>query len=145
LSKVSKSNGIPTILPCRPPAAHPPETVPWRANPDQAQWGVAPETARLLAPRRQHYFSGPRPFFCQIEAVETAIWLTEVAPHTATGRKVLDYLAAANAEANPGLARLALKLTTGAGKTTVMAMLIAWQTVNAVRWPASRSPGLTRS
>jgi type III restriction enzyme len=29
--------------------------------------------------------------------------------------------------------RLALKLATGAGKTTVMAMLIAWQTVNAVR------------
>jgi hypothetical protein len=29
--------------------------------------------------------------------------------------------------------RLALKLATGAGKTTVMAMLIAWQTINAVR------------
>jgi type III restriction enzyme len=33
---------------------------------------------------------------------------------------------------------LALKLATGAGKTTVMAMLIAWQTVNAVRHPRSR-------
>ena len=33
--------------------------------------------------------------------------------------------------------RLALKLATGAGKTTVMAMLIAWQTVNAVRRPQS--------
>ncbi len=124
----------------------------WRAEPDQAQWGVSPETARLLAHWRQHDFAGPRPFFCQIEAVETAIWLTEVAPHTASGRKVLDYLAAANAEANPGLARLALKLATGAGKTTVMAMLIAWQTVNAVRRPGSRlfsrgflivAPGLT--
>ena len=31
--------------------------------------------------------------------------------------------------------RLALKLATGAGKTTVMAMLIAWQTINAVRRP----------
>jgi type III restriction enzyme len=48
--------------------------------------------------------------------------------------------------------RLALKLATGAGKTTVMAMLIAWQTVNAVRHPASKhftrgflvcAPGLT--
>ena len=32
---------------------------------------------------------------------------------------------------------LALKLATGAGKTTVMAMLIAWQTINAVRRPQS--------
>ena len=48
--------------------------------------------------------------------------------------------------------RLALKLATGAGKTTVMAMLIAWQTINAVRRPDSRrfsrgflvvTPGLT--
>ncbi len=34
--------------------------------------------------------------------------------------------------------RLALKLATGAGKTTVMAMLIAWQTINTVRRPNSR-------
>ena len=34
--------------------------------------------------------------------------------------------------------RLALKLATGAGKTTVMAMLIAWQTINAVRRPGSK-------
>ena len=34
--------------------------------------------------------------------------------------------------------RLALKLATGAGKTTVMAMLIAWQTINAVRRPTSK-------
>src|SRR3989441_6232450 len=38
--------------------------------------------------------------------------------------------------------RLALKLATGAGKTTVMAMLIAWQTINAVR--RSNSPHFTR-
>jgi hypothetical protein len=41
-------------------------------------------------------------------------------------------------QANPELLRLALKLATGAGKTTVMAMLIAWQTVNAVRHPNSK-------
>ncbi len=34
--------------------------------------------------------------------------------------------------------RIALKMATGAGKTTVMAMLIAWQTVNAVRHPGSQ-------
>jgi hypothetical protein len=49
------------------------------------------------------------------------------------GKRVLDHLAAANKDANPELMRLALKLATGAGKTTVMAMLIAWQTANLTR------------
>ncbi len=35
------------------------------------------------------------------------------------------------------MVRLALKMATGAGKTTVMAMIIAWQTLNAVRTPGS--------
>jgi type III restriction enzyme len=116
------------------------------------QWQVTPETARLLQHWRHHAFSGIRPFFCQVEAAETAIWLTEVAPHTAAGKRILANLDGANADSNPGLSRLALKLATGAGKTTVMAMLIAWQTVNAVRRPGSRNftrgflivaPGLT--
>jgi type III restriction enzyme len=42
---------------------------------------VTPETARLLQHWRHHEFGGVRPFFCQVEAVETAIWFTEVAPH----------------------------------------------------------------
>jgi len=108
----------------------------WRAEPDPNAWGVTPETARLLQHWRSHPFSGIRPFFCQVEAVETAIWLTEVAPtRPAERRTFIDYLDAANEDANPGLPRLALKLATGAGKTTVMAMLIAWQTINAVRRP----------
>ena len=87
-----------------------------------------------------------------MEAVETAIWLTEVAGFSKNGQRVLDHLAAANRDANPELMRLALKLATGAGKTTVMAMIIAWQTVNAVRHPTSKqftrgflvcAPGLT--
>jgi hypothetical protein len=41
------------------------------------------------------------------------------------GKRLLENLKAVNAEANPHLERLALKLATGAGKTTVMAMLIA--------------------
>lgn len=124
----------------------------WRGLP-QSEWRVTPETARLLQHWRHHKFGGIRPFFCQVEAVETAIWLTEVAPQLGkTERAYLDHLANANAEANPGLMRLALKLATGAGKTTVMAMLIAWQTVNAVRRPQSKrftrgflvvAPGLT--
>ncbi len=115
----------------------------WRALPDANRWHVTPETARLLRHWRQHRFSGIRPFFCQIEAVETAIWLTEVAPRAGrAGRGFLEHLNNANNEANPSLHRLALKLATGAGKTTVMAMLIAWQTVNAVRRP--QSPRFTR-
>src|SRR5205823_11232450 len=87
------------------------------------------------------------------EAVETAIWLTEVAPTLGKeASTILEHLDAANEASNPGLARLALKLATGAGKTTVMAMLIAWQTINAVRRPGSKrftrgflvvTPGLT--
>ena len=110
----------------------------WRAIPNPANWRVTPETARLLQHWRYHRFSSYRPFFCQIEAVETAIWLTEVAPQSGkTAKEWLDYLERASAESNPDLPRLALKLATGAGKTTVMAMLIAWQTVNAVRRPNS--------
>jgi type III restriction enzyme len=123
----------------------------WRKLPE-GSWAVTPETARLLKHWRYHDFGGVRPFFCQVEAVETAIWLTEVAPNVSAGKVLLDHLVGANRDANPELNRLALKLATGAGKTTVMAMLIAWQTLNAERRPGSRhftrgflivAPGLT--
>jgi type III restriction enzyme len=114
----------------------------WRAISNPSHWGVTPETARLLQHWRHHEFSSFRPFFCQIEAVETVIYLTEVAPNERAGKGFLDHLANANNDANPELMRLALKLATGAGKTTVMAMLIAWQTVNAVR--RSQSKRFTR-
>lgn len=124
----------------------------WRARKDPATWGVTPETVRLLQHWRGDSFGSVRPFFCQVEAVETAIWLTEVAPNDRNGKRFLEHLASANTDANPELSRLALKLATGAGKTTVMAMLIAWQTINAVRRPNSKrftrgflivTPGIT--
>jgi type III restriction enzyme len=124
----------------------------WRSLPNPNQWQVTPETVRLLQHWRHYRFNGIRPFFCQVEAAETAIWLTEVAPQSKNGKRMLDHLASANRDANPQLMRLALKLATGAGKTTVMAMLIAWQTINAVRRPVSKhftrgflicAPGLT--
>jgi len=125
----------------------------WRALPNPSDWRVTPETARLLTHWRHHRFSGFRPFFCQVEAAETAIWLTEVAPRLDKEcQALLQQINDANEESNPGLPRLALKLATGAGKTTVMAMLIAWQTVNALRRPNSSrftrgflvvTPGLT--
>jgi type III restriction enzyme len=125
----------------------------WRQLPNPDQWLVTPETARLLKHWRHHNFQGIKPFFCQIEAVETAIWLAEVAPKL--GKRTERFRAwveGANAASNPGLMRIALKLATGAGKTTVMAMLIAWQTINAVRHPNSKlfsrgflivAPGIT--
>ena len=125
----------------------------WRRIPNPNHWRVTPETARLLQHWRHHEFAGYRPFFCQVEAAETAIWITEVAPQMGKKeRSFLDDLTNASKEANPELMRLALKLATGAGKTTVMAMLIAWQTVNAVRKPNSKkftrgflvvTPGIT--
>ena len=125
----------------------------WRSFPNPNDWGVTPETARLLQHWRHYKFNNFRPFFCQVEAVETLIWLIEVAPKSGKkGKGFLEHLSAANEQANPELMRLALKLATGAGKTTVMAMLIAWQTINAVRRPNSKkftrgflvvTPGLT--
>ena len=97
----------------------------WRRLPER-QWRVTPQTARLLRHWRHHPFNGIRPFFCQVEAAETIIWLVEVAPSLGReARNILTHLREANDGANPGLSRLALKLATGAGKTTVMAMLIA--------------------
>ena len=117
----------------------------WRQIPNPSDWGVTPETQRLLQHWRHHEFSSFRPFFCQVEAAETVIWLTEVAPGLReTGRQRLDYLANASQEANPELVRWALKMATGAGKTTVMAMLIAWQTINAVRRRNSNQTRFTR-
>ena len=124
----------------------------WRRLPE-SRWRVTPETSRLLKHWRHHRFSQYRPFFCQVEAVETVIWLTEVAPRLGNkASQFLKHLQDVNEQANPELERLALKLATGAGKTTVMAMLIAWQTINAVHHPNSRkftrgflvvTPGIT--
>lgn len=70
-------------------------------------------------------------FFCQIEALETVIYITEVAK-----REKQDWiekeLRAAGDEANPGLYRLAFKMATGSGKTVVMAMLMAWHSLNRI-------------
>jgi len=124
----------------------------WRNIPNPKDWSVTPDTARLLQHWRHHKFSGIRPFFCQREAVETIIWLTEVASRTAKGKQILQLIADASYEANSELARIALKMATGSGKTTVMAMIIAWQTINAIRHPNSKkftrgflvvTPGIT--
>lgn len=92
-----------------------------------------------------------RLFFCQIEAVETAIYLTEVAGRYGDGWIEAD-LRRANESANPLLNRVALKMATGSGKTAVMAMLIAWHALNKAANPQDArfsdvflvvSPGIT--
>jgi len=104
----------------------------WRAN----NWnGVTPYTRKLLA----HWAAEPPDrdepvLFCQREAAETAIFLAEVAGRHGTA----DYrrrLEPENKLHNDGLPRVALKMATGTGKTVVMAMIIAWQTVNKVMTP----------
>jgi len=77
----------------------------WRNLPNPSQWQVSPVTQRLLSHWRAIQKDEKqviRPFFCQLEAVETAIWLGEVAPKLRDrGRRFKTRLEAANAEANP--------------------------------------------
>jgi len=68
-------------------------------------------------------------FFCQIEALETAIYIVEAASKCGDAWIEND-LRRSNEDANPGLYRVALKMATGSGKTVVMGMLIAWQMLN---------------
>ena len=90
--------------------------------------GVTRTTRRLL-----DYWCDPererKLFFCQREALETAIYLTEVASHFGDAWIEND-LRQENAAFNGGLPRVALKMATGSGKTVVMGMLIAWQALN---------------
>ncbi|MBO0853842.1 MAG: DEAD/DEAH box helicase family protein [Nocardia sp.] len=94
---------------------------------------VTPVSRKLLQhwadPHREN-----RVMFCQREAAETAIFLAEVAGRD-TYRDWRVEFANRNEEHNAGLPRVALKMATGSGKTVVMAMLIAWQTLNKVTSP----------
>src|SRR6267378_2649742 len=91
--------------------------------------GVTPTTARLL-----DYWTAPdrdrKLFFCQIEALETAIYLNEVASKYGDAWIENQLREANETGGNPELFRVALKMATGSGKTVVMCMLIAWQALN---------------
>jgi type III restriction enzyme len=96
----------------------------WR----DAGWpGVTSITRRLL----EHWHEGEArdyPFyFCQLEAIETLIWWVEGAADFRQGIIV-------PGDGGPW-ERLCNKMATGAGKTTVMAMIITWQVLNAVTYP----------
>jgi type III restriction enzyme len=66
-------------------------------------------------------------YFCQVEAIETLIWWVE-APE--------EYKQGIHIPGDGGLwERLCSKMATGTGKTTVMAMIITWQVLNALTYP----------
>ncbi len=89
---------------------------------------MTPTTARLIA-----YWTDPnrekKLFFCQNEALETAIYIAEVAKKYGD-TWIENAIREGNDTSNPGLLRTAFKMATGSGKTVVMAMLIAWHTLN---------------
>jgi len=101
------------------------EVASWRALPPNS-WGVSGTTKRLLRHWRDPERREHRLFFCQLEAIETLIWIAELAPSA---------LRARIAAADPEFGRLAVKMATGTGKTTVMAMLIAWHALNKAADP----------
>lgn len=83
-------------------------------------------------------------FFCQLDAIETLIWLIESPASDRTGIEI---------PGDGGLfRRYCSKMATGSGKTIVMAMLIAWQALNKIADPQNAAysknflvvaPGLT--
>ncbi len=90
--------------------------------------GVTGTTLRLL----QHWrdpetWEARRFFFCQLEAIETLIWLTEAPAGDRQGIAV-------PGDGGP-FTRLCAKMATGSGKTLVMAMAIAWHVLNRVANP----------
>lgn len=106
--------------------------------------GVTGITKKLLdhwndKEARQYQF-----FFCQLDAMETLIWLAEAPPSQKVGIDI--------PSDGGDFRRLCTKLCTGGGKTTVMAMLIAWMVCNKVAYPQDKrfskyvfivAPGLT--
>ena len=99
-----------------------------------AQWrkggyvGIT-KTSRLLLEYWTRSDRQRKLFFCQIEALETVIYIAEVAGKY--GDAWIDNELRQFAEdANPNLFRVAIKMATGSGKTVVMAMLIAWHVLN---------------
>ena len=83
-------------------------------------------------------------FFCQLDAVETLIWLVEAPDSDKVGIDI--------PSDGGDFRRICTKMCTGSGKTIVMAMLIAWQICNKVTYPQDKrfskyvfivAPGLT--
>lgn len=122
----------------------------WRRGGYRSAVNITPITRRLL----EHWTNLDRErklFFCQIEALETVIYITEVAEKSGD-TWIKNQLNKFKDDANPLLFRQALKMATGSGKTVVMSMLIAWHSLNKIANPQRRefsdtflvvAPGIT--
>lgn len=121
-----------------------------RIRPRVKEWrelgypGITGVTRKLL----QHWYDKDARihqfFFCQLDAIEAIIWLTEAPASDKVGIDIVGD--------GGEFKRLCTKLCTGGGKTIVMAMLIAWQICNKVTYPQDTrfsknvfivAPGLT--
>jgi type III restriction enzyme len=98
-----------------------------------------PDVSAVTRALLEHWTAPDRPrrlFFCQVEALETLIFVTEVAKQTKYGDTwIEEHLREAAKNAGTELFRMACKMATGSGKTVVMSMLVAWQTLNKRRNP----------
>jgi len=112
----------------------------WR---DAGYPGITTVTRELLDHWKSPYRE-QKLFFCQIEAIETLIWLIETQESEKQGLEI-------RGDGSP-FQRFCSKMATGSGKTIVMAMLIAWQAINRVTYPKDTrfsknilvvAPGLT--
>ena len=107
--------------------------------------GASGITKRLLKHWRDNeQRDGKRFFFCQLEAIETLMWLAEAPESDRVGIKV--------PRDGGEFTRLCSKMATGSGKTILMSMLIAWQVLSKVTYPQDKrfsknilviAPGLT--
>lgn len=99
-----------------------------------------PNTTRVTKELLTFWFNNPerhaikKLFFAQREAIESAIWLNEVAERSNAGQNVLNKLRQSQIEVSPQpheqLPRIAFKMATGTGKTVVMATLIVYHFFN---------------
>jgi type III restriction enzyme len=102
--------------------------------------GNYPNTTRITKELLNFWFNNPeRPvnkklFFAQQEAIETAIWLNEVANKSNAGQHILNLLKKGQQSVSEGLEdqlpRIAFKMATGSGKTVVMASLVCYHYLN---------------
>lgn len=99
----------------------------WRAG---GYAGISGITKNLL----EHWYDTEartnRFFFCQLEAIETLIWLAEAPDAEKVGIEI--------PSDGGDLARICSKMATGTGKTIVMTMLIAWQSLNKINYPTKK-------
>lgn len=105
-------------------------------------WRISnyPNTTRVSKELLTFWFNNPerivtkKLFFAQQEAVETAIWLNEVAEKSNSGQHILNILRYAHQtvsnDTTDQLPRIAFKMATGSGKTVVMACLICYHYFN---------------